>query len=93
MCARVPNLPPCAPACTPQVVLSSDEEVFGGYRNVTKDSDVTFVSTAGDFDRRPRSIKVTADSGRAQSTTPLTCTLTPHKPIATASRLNTCYGH
>jgi 1,4-alpha-glucan branching enzyme len=44
------------------VVLSSDEEVFGGYRNVTKDSDVTFTTTAGSHDNRPNWFQVYAPS-------------------------------
>jgi 1,4-alpha-glucan branching enzyme len=36
-----------------QVVLSSDEEVFGGYRNVTKDSNVTFTALQGLHNNRP----------------------------------------
>jgi hypothetical protein len=41
-----------------QVVLSSDEAVFGGYRNVTKDADVTFVATDYQHDGRPASMQV-----------------------------------
>lgn len=45
-----------------QVVLSSDEEAFGGFRNITKDSDVTFYADQGNFDNRPHSMKVYAPS-------------------------------
>lgn len=41
-----------------QVVLSSDEEVFGGWRNVTKDSAVDFYTQQGDHDNRPNSMLV-----------------------------------
>jgi 1,4-alpha-glucan branching enzyme len=41
-----------------KIVLSSDEEVFGGYQNVTKNSDVEFFATNGDYDSRPHSFKV-----------------------------------
>ncbi|GAX84832.1 hypothetical protein CEUSTIGMA_g12253.t1 [Chlamydomonas eustigma] len=45
-----------------KVVLSSDEEVFGGYRNVTKDSDVIFTTTVGGHDNRPNWFQVYAPS-------------------------------
>lgn len=45
-----------------KVVLSSDEEVFGGYRNCTKDSDVTFTTNNGNYDNRPHSFLVYAPS-------------------------------
>ena len=37
---------PC-PLLVLQVVLSSDEEVFGGWKNVTKDSNVEFQTQVG----------------------------------------------
>lgn len=40
-----------------KVVLSSDEEVFGGYRNVSKGADVEFVAAAVDHDGRPHSFQ------------------------------------
>ena len=40
------------------MVLSSDEPVFGGYSNVTKDSDVSFTTSEGTYDNRPHSFKV-----------------------------------
>ena len=43
-----------------KVVLSSDEEVFGGYQNVTKNSDVEFAATGGSADGRPHSFMVYA---------------------------------
>jgi 1,4-alpha-glucan branching enzyme len=43
-----------------KVVLSSDEKVFGGYENVTKNSDVEFFATLGDHDNRPHSFQVYA---------------------------------
>ena len=45
-----------------KVVLSSDEEVFGGWNNVTKDSDVEFHTMEGDYDGRPHSFFVYAPS-------------------------------
>lgn len=46
-----------------KIVLSSDEEVFGGYRNVSKDSDVTFTVHQGhSHDNRPHSFQVYAPS-------------------------------
>ncbi|KAL4441059.1 hypothetical protein ABPG77_010490 [Micractinium sp. CCAP 211/92] len=45
-----------------KVVLSSDEEVFGGWKNVTKDSSVEFHAQQADFDNRPNSIMVYAPS-------------------------------
>ena len=43
-----------------QVVLSSDEPVFGGYSNVTKESDTVFVTDEGTYDGRPHSFQVGA---------------------------------
>eukprot|EP00195_Chlamydomonas_chlamydogama_P012705 CAMPEP_0202890322 /NCGR_PEP_ID=MMETSP1392-20130828/769_1 /ASSEMBLY_ACC=CAM_ASM_000868 /TAXON_ID=225041 /ORGANISM="Chlamydomonas chlamydogama, Strain SAG 11-48b" /LENGTH=858 /DNA_ID=CAMNT_0049573871 /DNA_START=126 /DNA_END=2702 /DNA_ORIENTATION=- len=45
-----------------KVVLSSDEEVFGGYRNVTKDNDATFRTQPGNHDNRPYWLQVYAPS-------------------------------
>jgi 1,4-alpha-glucan branching enzyme len=45
-----------------KVVLSSDEGVFGGWCNVTKDSDVEFHTGQGDYDNRPNSFSVYAPS-------------------------------
>ena len=46
-----------------QVVLSSDEQAFGGWRNVSKDFDVEFATEAGgDHDGRPNSFTVYAPS-------------------------------
>lgn len=45
-----------------KLVLSSDEEPFGGYRNVTKESDVVFKSQSGNHDNRPNWIQVYAPS-------------------------------
>lgn len=42
----------------PQVALSSDEAVFGGYVNISKDSDVTMLAEDGMLDGRPHSLKV-----------------------------------
>ena len=56
---RTPHPAPVPPSlCPPQVALSSDEEVFGGYRNVTKDSDIEFHTAEGSHDGRPHSFKV-----------------------------------
>nr|QKY15163.1 starch branching enzyme (1,4-alpha-glucan branching enzyme II) (SBE2) [Polytomella parva] len=48
----------CLQAGDYKVVLSSDEDVFGGFKNVTKDSDVTFQATNYQFDGRPCSFQV-----------------------------------
>ena len=40
------------------MVLSSDDEAFGGYRNVCKDNDVSFHSHEGGHDNRPNWIQV-----------------------------------
>lgn len=45
-----------------KLVLSSDEEVFGGYRNLSKDSDAEHVASGGEHDRRPHSFMVYAPS-------------------------------
>lgn len=39
-------------------MLSSDEEAFGGFENLSKKYDTEFVSTAGDYDKRPHSLQV-----------------------------------
>ncbi|KXZ47568.1 hypothetical protein GPECTOR_34g727 [Gonium pectorale] len=41
-----------------KLLLTSDEEVFGGYRNVTKDADAVFNTQSGNFDNRPHSFQV-----------------------------------
>ena len=43
-----------------QIMLSSDEPVFGGFSNVTKNSDVTFASSQFEHDGRPNSFLVSA---------------------------------
>ncbi|KAG2445373.1 hypothetical protein HYH02_008838 [Chlamydomonas schloesseri] len=45
-----------------KIVLSSDEEVFGGYRNCSKDASVTFVAQPMPHDNRPFSFLVYAPS-------------------------------
>ena len=40
-----------------KIVLSSDEEPYGGFRNVTKDSDVEFFAGLGEHDNRPHSFQ------------------------------------
>ncbi len=45
-----------------RLVLSSDEEVFGGWRNLTKDLDGDHVANQGEHDRRPNSFLVYAPS-------------------------------
>lgn len=45
-----------------KVVLSSDEEVFGGYRNVTKEADAVFQASNHSHDSRPASFQVYAPS-------------------------------
>ena len=49
-----------APAA--QVALSSDEAAFGGWRNVSKESDVEYATAADDHDGRPHSFTVYAPS-------------------------------
>lgn len=41
-----------------QVALSSDEEIFGGFKNITKDSDAEMFAEFGSADERPHSFKV-----------------------------------
>lgn len=41
-----------------QIVLSSDEPVFGGYNNVSKDYDVAYAVQEGSYDGRPNSFQV-----------------------------------
>ncbi|WIA23688.1 hypothetical protein OEZ85_000382 [Tetradesmus obliquus] len=45
-----------------KLLLSSDEEVFGGWRNLSKETDGDHVSFGGDHDRRPNSFLVYAPS-------------------------------
>jgi len=45
-----------------KVVLSSDEEVFGGFLNVTKDADVVFDAKSGEHDQRDYWLQVYAPS-------------------------------
>lgn len=45
-----------------QVALSSDESVFGGYQNVTKNNDTEFFTNEGLHDGRPFSFQVYAPS-------------------------------
>jgi hypothetical protein len=45
-----------------RLVLSSDEEVFGGFRNLSKDIDGDHVANGGEHDRRPNSFLVYAPS-------------------------------
>jgi Alpha amylase, C-terminal all-beta domain len=40
-----------------KIALSSDEEPYGGFRNVTKDSDVEFFAGLGEHDNRPNSFQ------------------------------------
>lgn len=39
-------------------MLSSDEEAFGGFENLSKKHNTEFDSTAGDYDKRPHSLQV-----------------------------------
>ena len=41
-----------------QIMLSSDEPVFGGFSNITKNSDVTFASSQFEHDGRSNSFLV-----------------------------------
>jgi hypothetical protein len=45
-----------------QVVLSSDEAVFGGWRNASKEHDVEYATASDDHDGRPHSFTVYAPS-------------------------------
>jgi len=45
-----------------KIVLSSDEEVFGGWKNVSKEYDVDYQTEAGDYNGRPNSFLVYAPS-------------------------------
>lgn len=45
-----------------KMVLSSDEPVFGGYNNVSKDYDVEYTPQEGSYDRRPYSFQVYSTS-------------------------------
>jgi 1,4-alpha-glucan branching enzyme len=47
---------------TYKLVLSSDEEVFGGWKNLSKETDGDHVSFGGDHDRRPNAFMVYAPS-------------------------------
>ncbi|KDD75589.1 hypothetical protein H632_c603p0, partial [Helicosporidium sp. ATCC 50920] len=47
---------------TLKIALSSDEEVFGGFCNVTKDADTSFPASAEGHDGRPHSVQVYAPS-------------------------------
>ena len=38
-----------------QIVLSSDEEVFGGWKNVSKEYDVDYQTQEGEYNGRPHS--------------------------------------
>lgn len=48
-----------------QIVLSSDEAVFGGFSNVSKEADVDFQTTEGDYNGRPHSFQVYTPSRTA----------------------------
>ncbi|GFR43347.1 hypothetical protein Agub_g4269 [Astrephomene gubernaculifera] len=48
-----------------KVVLSSDEEVFGGFRNVSKEAGVTFTASPTPHDGRPFSLQLYAPSRTA----------------------------
>ncbi len=58
--ARAPSRSGRAPAL--QVVLSSDEAVFGGWRNASKEHDVEYATASDDHDGRPHSFTVYAPS-------------------------------
>lgn len=45
-----------------QIVLSSDEPVFGGYQNASKENDVTFAASTMEHDGRPASMQIYAPS-------------------------------
>jgi len=50
----------CYKPGTYKVALSSDEAVFGGWSNVTKDSNVEFIAQESDYDNRPNALMVYA---------------------------------
>ncbi len=54
----------CLNPGTYKVALSSDEDVFGGWKNVTKDSDVTFQAQDINHDSRPHSFQVCVRPGQ-----------------------------
>lgn len=41
-----------------KIVLTSDEEVFGGYKNLSKNNDATFVAEDQGINDRPHSFRV-----------------------------------
>lgn len=45
-----------------QLVLSSDEAVFGGYENVSKKYNAEYVTSEGNYDNRPHSFQVYSTS-------------------------------
>ena len=45
-----------------QIALSSDEAVFGGFQNATKNADVEFFASDDSHDGRPASFQVYAPS-------------------------------
>jgi 1,4-alpha-glucan branching enzyme len=45
-----------------QIVLSSDEAVFGGWENVSKKFDVEYQTQEGNYDNRPHSMLVYSPS-------------------------------
>lgn len=44
--------------CLLQLMLSSDEDSFGGFENLSKKYNTEFASTEADYDGRPHSIQV-----------------------------------
>ncbi|KAK9791176.1 hypothetical protein WJX73_007550 [Symbiochloris irregularis] len=52
----------CPNAGEYKCVLSSDEEIFGGYENASKKYDVTYTTQEGNYDNRPHSFMAYAPS-------------------------------
>lgn len=50
------------PPARAQIVLSSDEAVFGGWENVSKKYDVAYQTIEGDYDGRPQYMLVYSPS-------------------------------
>ena len=48
----------CSLAMMLQLVLSSDEECFGGWENISKKYDAEYTTEEGDYDNRPHSFQV-----------------------------------
>ena len=54
--------PCCSLVMMLQLVLSSDEECFGGWENISKKYDAEYATMEGDYDNRPHSFQVRMDT-------------------------------